>query len=154
MNTPEKNGNPRIFKVTSKLIEMLNALPKTSQRVFGDGTIYHRKGPFYSTRKRVANKLKNPRLLEISFHTLRHWKATMLYHQTKDPIYVKEFLGHRKRDTTMLYIQLAEALFKDATDDFTVKVARSTEETTRLLENGFEYEKSHIFYTCHNSWYV
>ena len=139
LNNPEKNSNPRIFKVTSKLIDMLNALPKTNQRVFGEGTTYHRKGPFYRTRKLMAKKLQNPRLLKISFHTLRHWKATMLYHETKDPICVKEFLGHRKLDTTLLYIQLAEKLFQGATDEFTVRIAREPEEIKALLEVGFEY---------------
>lgn len=27
-------------------------------------------------------KLENPRLLQIHFHTLRHWKATKKYHRT------------------------------------------------------------------------
>ena len=32
LNTPEKGGNARIFKVSNKLIARLNDLPKTSQR--------------------------------------------------------------------------------------------------------------------------
>ncbi|UCF59628.1 MAG: tyrosine-type recombinase/integrase [Candidatus Bathyarchaeota archaeon] len=55
----------------------------------------------------MAQKLQNPRLLRINFHTLRHWKATTLYHKTRDPLFVKEFLGHKKLDTTLIYIQLA-----------------------------------------------
>ncbi len=84
----------------------------------------------------------------ISFHTLRHWKATTLYHQTKDVLYVKEFLGHRKVETTLLYIQLAEAIFKDTTDEFTVRVAKKPEEIKGLLEAGFEYicEKDELLY--------
>jgi len=39
INAPEKKGLPRQFKVTSKLIAMLNQLPKTSQRVFGDAKL-------------------------------------------------------------------------------------------------------------------
>jgi len=130
---------PRIFKVSSKLIAMLNALPRTSVRVFGDNPTPYRKSIFQNTRRRLAAKLQNPRLLRISFHTLRHWKATMLYHQTKDILHVKEFLGHRNVDTTLLYIQLAEAIFKETTDEFTVKVASKLEEIQALLEVGFEY---------------
>lgn len=63
----------------------------------------------------------------------------MLYHRTKDILYVKEFLGHRRIDTTLLYIQLAEAIFKESTDEFTVRVARKPEEITELLEVGFEF---------------
>jgi len=33
-NEPEKHGNPRVFNISSKLIEMLNSLPKKSDRVF------------------------------------------------------------------------------------------------------------------------
>ena len=33
---PEKGGNPWLFKVSGRLIAMLNTLPKTSDRVFGE----------------------------------------------------------------------------------------------------------------------
>jgi len=32
--------------------------------------------------------------------------------QTKDPLYVKEFLGHKKLDTTLLYIQIERAIIQ------------------------------------------
>jgi integrase len=107
LNKPEKNGTSRIFKVTDKLIGMLTALPKNHDRIFGANPTEFRKSSFYQTRKVLSRKLQNPRLARISFHTLRHWKATVLYHQTKDILYVKQFLGHRKIETTLLYIQLA-----------------------------------------------
>jgi len=62
-----------------------------------------------------------------------------LYHQTKDILYVKEFLGHKKIENTLLYIQLSKARFKEINDDFTVKVAKTPEEIQQLLEVGFEY---------------
>jgi len=34
-NLPEKGGKPRQFKVSQKLVAMLNSLPKASQRVMG-----------------------------------------------------------------------------------------------------------------------
>ncbi len=139
LNNPEKNSNTRIFKVSLKLMAMLRALPKTNTRVFGGGPTDNRKSPFLKSRKQIAQKLQNPRLLRISFHTLRHWKATMLYHQTKDPLFVKEFLGHKKLDTTLLYIQLANTLFNQITDEFHVKVAAKPKEIKQLLEIGFEY---------------
>ena len=72
----------------------------------------------------------------------------MLYHQTKDVLYVKQFLGHKKIETTLLYIQLAEVLFNDTSDEFTVRVASKSEEITELLEVGFEYvcEKDELLY--------
>ena len=63
----------------------------------------------------------------------------MLYHQTKDILYVKEFLGHTDIKNTLLYIQLEQALFKETSDEFTVRVAKTPEEIKTLLEVGFEY---------------
>jgi hypothetical protein len=63
----------------------------------------------------------------------------MLYHKTKDPLYVKEFLGHKQLDTTLLYIQLAKTLFDETSDEFHVKVAAKPDEIKQLLETGFEY---------------
>jgi integrase len=114
--TPEKNSEPRIFKVSEKLIGMLNALPKNSKRVFGDVIEKNRRVTFHASRKRTAQKLQNPRILQIHFHTLRHWKATLLYHQTKDILYVMRFLGHKNIKNTLLYIQLAEVLFEETSE--------------------------------------
>ena len=104
MNAPEKNSNPRIFKVTNKLIAMLNALPKTSEYVFVKSQVGYRNATFYKSKRTIAKKLQNPRLLRIHFHTMRHWKATMLYHETKDILYVKQFLGHKRIDNTLFYV--------------------------------------------------
>jgi hypothetical protein len=72
----------------------------------------------------------------------------MLYHETKDILYVKEFLGHRKVETTLLYVQLAEVIFKETSDEFTVRVASKPEDIQALLEIGFEYvcEKDGLLY--------
>jgi len=147
LNFPEKNGNPRIFKVSQKLIDILDALPRKDVRIFGPSPHWY-KSTFYSSRKRIVNKLRNPRLARIHLHTLRHWKATMLYHRTKDIIYVKEFLGHKRIEDTMLYIQVAETIFKETNDEFTVRVAKTPKEIQALLEVGFEYvcEKNDLLY--------
>ena len=94
---------------------------------------------FEKQRANIARKLKNPRLLRIHFHTFRHWKATMLYHQTKDILYVMRFLGHRNIQNTLIYIQLEEAIFKKENDEFICKTAKTVEEAKTLIEAGFEY---------------
>jgi integrase len=139
LNDPEKGSNPRMWRVTSKLMGMLNTLPRDSQRVFGNGPINSMKTTFQKTRKRLAHKLQNPRLLKISFHTFRHWKATELYHQTKDPYYVKNFLGHKELRNTEIYINIEHTLFDKYDDVFTVKVVDKPEEIKSLIEVGFEY---------------
>jgi integrase len=139
LNDPEKGSNSRMWKVSQKLMDMLAAMPKDSQRVFGDSSIFSMKTTFTKARKRLAVKLQNPRLLNISFHTLRHWKATMEYHKTKDPYYVKQFLGHKSIQSTELYINIEHTLFDSGNDNFTVKVTKDAEEVKSLLEVGFEY---------------
>jgi integrase len=138
LNAPEKGGNPRAFKISPKLIEMLNGLPKKSERLF-PVSYTAIKCSFLRVRKKLAFKLQNPRLMQISFHTYRHWKATMEYHKTKDPLYVKEMLGHKKLDTTLLYIQIERTLFQSNSDEFTVKIAKTPEEIQSLLSVGFEW---------------
>jgi integrase/transposase-like protein len=140
LNTPEKGSLPRIFNnLSSKLLSMLNALPRTSSQLFGESTINSLKATFVRARRRLAFKLQNPRLLEIHFHTLRHWRATMEYHYTKDILHVKEFLGHKGIDNTLIYIQLDKSLFTNIPDDcFIIRAARTVEEATTLGEVGFE----------------
>jgi len=139
LNQPEKSGNPRIFKISVKLAKMLGALPRNSERVFGDSKLRSKFVTFRDSRRNAAKKLGNPRLLRIHFHTLRHWKATMEYHKTKDPFYVKELLGHRNLDTTSLYIQLDKTLFQETNDEFHFATARTVEEAGKLIKVGFEY---------------
>jgi integrase len=136
--TPEKNSNPRIFKVSNKLIAMLNNLPRKSRRVFTT-TLGSIRGTFYYSRRLAADKLQNPRILEIHFHTLRHWKATMLYHQTKDILHVMNYLGHKSIKNTLLYVQLSKVLFEDMPDEFTTRVTKSVKGARVLLEAGFDF---------------
>jgi len=138
-NDPEKNSQPRILKISSKLNAMLNKLPKRNEYIFGcpiSGRLQHL---LTMERKTILRKLQDPKLANIHFHTLRHWKATMLYHETKNPMLVKEFLGHKSLLTTQRYIHIEQALFKDQDDKFTVMAVKTPEEIKALLEVGFEY---------------
>ena len=82
MNTPEKGSHSRTVKVSTKTIAMINSLPKKSEYIFTPNT-RALQGTFARSRKRLAEKLQNPRLLQIHFHTLRHWKGTIEYQRTK-----------------------------------------------------------------------
>ena len=139
LNDPEKGSNPRMWRVSETLIEMLNAQSRTTQFVF-NGSLRAMKTTLDKTRKRLAEKLQNPRLLRIHYHTFRHWKATMLYHQTKDPYYVQHFLGHKSITSTEIYINIEHTLFEaGANDQFTVRITEKPEEIKEYLEAGFEY---------------
>jgi integrase len=94
---PEKHSNPRIIHISPKLAAMLEALPKTyGTRVFSNAQsrLDQHRNILIQQRKRIANKLQNPRLLRITFHTLRHFKGTMEYQRTKDILHVMQTLGH------------------------------------------------------------
>jgi integrase len=133
--TPEKHGTPRQFKVSIKLIGMLNALPKSCPKVFGGTSLIAHRYNFTTQRNRLAKKLQNPRLKKISFHLLRHYYGSMLYHKTKDILLVKERLGHRSLTSTMIYTHLVH--FK--TEDYHVKTAKTLQEACELAKVGFTH---------------
>jgi integrase len=94
---------------------------------------------FYKQRKRLAYKLQNPRLLQISFHTFRHWKGTIEYHKTKDILYTQRLLGHKNIQNTLIYVNIENALFQNTNDEFHSCHSKTIEEACRLIEVGFEY---------------
>ena len=93
----------------------------------------------YFSVSKIARKLNNPRLSKITFHTLRHWKATMEYHKTKDIIHVQQLLGHKSINSTLKYISLEKALFKTDDDQWITRVAKDIQEGQKLVEVGFEF---------------
>ena len=139
--TPEKNSNPRQLKISNRLISMLNTLPKQGRWVFHseqadplDSLVKFRK-MFDRQRKRCAEKLQNPRLLQITFKTFRHFKATMFYHSTKDILATMNLLGHKNIRNTLVYTHLVNF----ESDDYVCKVAKTVEEAKALVESGFDY---------------
>ena len=71
---------------------------------------------------------------------MRHFRATLEYHRTKDLLHVQQFLGHREVKNTMLYIQLDRQLFQNFNENqFTTKIAHNVEESCKLIDVGFEF---------------
>jgi len=135
INNPEKHGLPRQIKVSSKLIAMLERLPKTSKLVFGDGKLHYLRQNFIYQRRRIAKKLQNPRIMRIHFHTFRHWGASMLYHKTNSLLVVKERLGHRSILSTMIYTHLVNF----ESNEFITRRTNNIDEAEDLLKAGFDY---------------
>jgi integrase len=134
INSPLKGSLPRQFKVSSKLAAMLNMIPKDGDKIF-NGSLDRMRQNFVIQRARIAHKLQNPRIRRISFHTLRHWGASMEYHRTKDILHVKERLGHKSITNTLIYTHLVD--FGD--DEYHTATASSLKEDEELLRVGFEY---------------
>jgi integrase len=140
LNETLKHGNPRMFKVSPKLTAVLNTLPKTSETYifqkdpptpFG---LLHFSRTFRNLRKRVAQKMQNPNLDRITFHTFRHWYATTLYHKNGGKLLqVQEKLGHKSILTTTIYTHLINL----EADAYNSAVADTVEEARKLVEAGF-----------------
>jgi integrase len=134
-----KHGAPRALKIKTKTLNMLkthihiNHL-NVNQRIFTQTSAQYGKS-FRNIRKKVSDKLEDPSIRTIRLYDLRHFFATKLYHDTKDILYVKAQMGHRKIATTLRYTQLVDM----GDDEWVVKVASSLEDFTALLESGFEY---------------
>ena len=88
-----------------------------------------------TTRNAAAEKLQDPTLKSIRLYDLRHFYATMLYAKTKLMLLVKQQLGHKKIETTLIYAQLQT--FNN--DEWAWKTATTVKEATQLIETGFEY---------------
>jgi len=142
LNETLKHGNPRMFKVSSRLIAMLNVLPRMSETYifqknpptpFG---LLHFSRTFRNLRKRVAKKMQNPNINRITFHTFRRWYATMLYHKNGGKLLqVQEKLGHKSILTTTIHTHLINF----EADAYNSAIAETVEEARKLVETGFEY---------------
>jgi integrase/ribosomal protein L37AE/L43A len=138
INDPEKGSNSRTIKVSSKTIAMISNLPKKyGEHLFNTNPplAASLKQGLQLVRKRLARNLQNPRLLQIHFHSFRHWKATMEYHKTKDILHVRELLGHRQIQSTLVYTTLVNF----DSEEYLVKRPTTTKEEDELITAGFEY---------------
>jgi len=135
----EKRSNPRMLPLSQQLTARIDLLPKESEYIFRKSLLKFWQSYFWQKRRNLSKKLQNPRIMKITWKSLRHLKGTMLYHKTKDILHVKEVLGHVNIQNTLIYIHLENALFKTVNDEFHAKIAKTPEEVQQLLEIGFEY---------------
>jgi integrase len=134
VNNPEKGSLPRILPISSVLKSMLNSLRRKHDRIF-PATMDSMQSNFRMQRNRLALKLGNPRLKQISFHTFRHFYATMLYAKTLNILRVQQSLGHKNINNTQIYTHLID--FKS--EEYEVQIAETVEESKKLREAGFEH---------------
>ena len=133
LNCVEKKGKPRQFRISDKLIAMLQRIRKEKETVW-HGNVNNFRISFAAQKRRLAFKLQNPRIKMIALHTLRHFYACKLYHQTKDILLVQERLGHRSILNTMVYTQLVDW----ESDDYATATATTVDEAKKLAEAGWE----------------
>jgi len=137
--TTAKNGSARTLKISQSLQNHIQdyivrkGLNPNDKLFKGTSDTYTRL--FIRHRKILAKKLKDPTINEIRLYDFRHYFATMLYHKTKDILFVSKQMGHKRIETTLIYTQLLSV----NEDEWTCKVASNIEQATELIENGFEY---------------
>jgi len=135
-----KNGNPRTLKLTTETTQMLKIhiikhnLNLTDEIFKGTAKNYGQQ--YRQMRNNLATKLQDPTIQQIRLYDLRHYFATMLYAKTRDILYVKQQLGHKKIENTLKYTQL---IHLNEEDEYTCKTATTIKQATDLLENGFNY---------------
>ena len=133
----EKHGNPREIRISQKLIDMLHALPKTNEYIFGNTSLSNHRWRYDRQKTALAKKLQNPRLKQIHFHTFRHYYATRLFNETKNLPFVKEKLGHRNINSTMVYTHIVE--FDEESQNYHHATAKDEKEAGQLIDNGWTY---------------
>jgi len=138
--TTAKRGNPRILKLKTKLNiliknHIIRQNLKTNDKLFkGDARNYGKTYRRY--RKILAKNLKRPDLNTVKLYDFRHYYATRLYAKTRDILYVKQQLGHKRLDTTLIYVQLVSF---DEENEYECKTANDSKKAKRLIEKGYEY---------------
>jgi integrase len=136
-NNPEKGCKPREVRISAKLLARLNTLPKRNDHIFSNTRLGFTRTMFNYQKKRLAEKLNNPRLKQIHFHTLRHYHATRLYNETKSLIEVQARLGHRNINSTMVYTHIVQ--FDEESQNYNHAIAKDEKEAGELIDNGWTY---------------
>jgi len=136
-----KHGSPRRLKLKQSTLDLLKVYLSNhdltlNAQIFGIWTSTKYGDYFRDSRNRLAKKLNDASLKTIRLYDLRHRYATMLYATTRDILLVKQQMGHRKLETTLMYTQLIDV---DETDAFTCRTATNAKEIADLIENGFQY---------------
>jgi len=133
----EKHGYPREIRISNKLMSMLYALPKKNKYIFSHTNLDSHRWNFDRQKSALAKKLQNPRLKQIHFHTLRHYYATRLFNETKNLVLVKQKLGHRNINSTMVYTHIVE--FDEESQNYHHAIAKDEKEAGELIDNGWTY---------------
>jgi integrase len=134
INHPAKGSRSRTVKVSEKTLYLLKKVRKNHGEHVFNPTYVSQRPIFNRVRKQLAEKTQNPRLLQIHFHTLRHWRASMEYEKTGDIYAVKDLLGHKCISNTDRY---QHGSFSN--EEYVVKRPQTSQEEDTLINAGFQF---------------
>jgi len=132
-----KGGRSRQEKIKPQTLALLKTYISKNGLGLNDtlfSTVKNMSKAFQRARDRLANRYADPEFKKIRLYDLRHFYGSLLYHRTRDILFVKEKMGHRSITSTMKYMHLISF----DSDEWIVKVAVSLEEFVKLLEMGFD----------------
>ena len=133
INHPVKFHYPGKYELSNRLVSMLNALPRTSKKIF-PMSYKSAYSCLLHLRRKTATKFQNPALLQISFKSFRHWGGSMLAHVTNGNVpVIARILRHKSWKNTQKYVHTIE--FKD--EDYEETVATTSEEIRALGKAGW-----------------
>ncbi|MBN1357474.1 site-specific integrase [Candidatus Bathyarchaeota archaeon] len=90
---------------------------------------------YRAMRNSLAKKLSDPTIKQIRLYDFRHYFATNLYRKTRDILFVKQQMGLKKIETTLIYVQLANITEED---EWICKGVITKEEAMQLIEASYE----------------
>jgi integrase len=137
-----KNGAARILKLPDPTLAMLKEYLSKYNFKQSDVLFPPTKKQCHIwvlRRNQLAKKLNQPELIKYRLYDLRHYYATMLYAKTKDILLVKQQLGHKRIEHTLIYTHLINL----KQDEFTSKAVQilgnpnHLKEIIQLAEAGF-----------------
>lgn len=137
--TTAKHGASRSLQISTNLRDTIQdhinrSKLQPNDKLFKSDALHY--GHTYrEMRNRLADKLNDPSIKQIRLYDFRHYFATTLYHKYKDLLLVKQQMGHKRVETTLIYTQLLNA----PDDEYIVKTATNIKEDQNLIESGFEY---------------
>ena len=134
INHPEKGSKARTIKVSEKTIAMVKNLKKNHGKHVFNPTFVSQRKTFNRTRAKMARITGNPRLLQIHFHTCRHWRASREFERTGDIYEVKRLTGHKCISNTDRY---QHGSYSNA--EYVTKRPQSPQEEDELITVGFEF---------------
>jgi integrase len=133
--TGAKGHDTRIIKLKPQLSAMLRRYIANYQEDYPFPPAKFIGSIFRRYRTKLAKKLGDTKIKQYRCYDLRHYFGTTLYHKTKDILYVKQQMGHRKIESTLIYTHLIN--FNE--DEYTSATAKTVQEICQLIEAGFDY---------------
>jgi integrase len=91
---------------------------------------------FREMRNNLAKKLGDPTINTIRLYDFRHYFATNLYAKTQNILLVKQQMGHKRIETTLIYTQLLNL----AETEWIVEGTTDKKRAEELLTANFTYQ--------------